>query len=90
VVDEGASIAGYVTLRVKDGSARIGLIAVDHAWRERGYGGRLIQAALRHAASRDAQRMVVATQARNVDAIRVYERHGFRVGGVGLWFHRWF
>lgn len=90
VAIDAGRINGYVTVVIDGDVARIGLIAVDSRARGRGHGGRLVEAALQYASERGARQMLVATQAGNIEALRLYERHGFRTARVGLWFHRWF
>ncbi len=90
VATDEEGISGYVTVVIEGDSSRIGLIAVDPAARGRGHGSRLVQAAIDHASKYGASQMRVATQSVNIDALRLYERRGFRVGRVGLWYHRWF
>ena len=50
----------------------------------------LCESAVAWCAERGANRMTVATQARNVPALRTFERVGLVVANVGLWFHKWY
>ncbi len=82
---------GYITLAVESpGCARIGLIAVEKTLRGQGAGIQLLDAALRTAAEMGAAIIRVATQGTNVPALKLYERAGFRVCNVKIWFHKWF
>jgi ribosomal protein S18 acetylase RimI-like enzyme len=90
VVDGPDGPAGYVALRVdEEGTGHIALIAVASTQRGRGYGERLIVEGVRWLASRGASRVEVITQGAEADSIRFYERCGFSVLRVELWFHRW-
>lgn len=90
VVDGPDGPAGYVALRADaDGIGHIGLIAVSAVHRGRGYGERLVAEGLRWLASREVARVQVVTQGADPAAIRFYERCGFSVSAVELWFHRW-
>jgi dTDP-4-amino-4,6-dideoxy-D-galactose acyltransferase len=90
VVDGPDGPAGYVALRVDAlGVGRIGLIAVSSVHRGRGYGERLVFEGLRWLASRGVSRAEVVTQGAHAGSVRFYERCGFSVHRVELWFHRW-
>jgi dTDP-4-amino-4,6-dideoxy-D-galactose acyltransferase len=82
---------GYVTLAMESpGCARIGLIALEEALRGQGVGSQLLDAALRSAVEIGAENIRVATQGTNVPALKLYEKAGFRVRDVKIWFHKWF
>jgi dTDP-4-amino-4,6-dideoxy-D-galactose acyltransferase len=82
---------GYITLAMESpGCARIGLIAVEKTLRGQGAGSQLLDAALRTAVEMGAKKIRVATQGTNVPALKLYEKAGFRVRDVKIWFHRWF
>jgi ribosomal protein S18 acetylase RimI-like enzyme len=57
--------------------------------RGRGAGGRLLAAADGRATARGAARLSVVTQGHNVEALRIYEKHGFRIEGLNLFYHVW-
>ena len=88
--DNGAVAGGYVTLAKEGESARIGLIAVAESLRGRGGGRILLDAAMTAAAELGAKKIRVVTQGTNVAALKLYEKAGFRVCDVKIWFHRWF
>jgi dTDP-4-amino-4,6-dideoxy-D-galactose acyltransferase len=79
--------AGYVSVHA-DGS--IGLIGVDPDARGRGLGRELVLGAVAWCRDRGLGEVSVVTQARNVPALRTFERCGFLARDVGLWFHKWF
>jgi len=82
---------GYVNLSNENREiARIGLIAVEESQRGRGCGRMLLNAAMVLAADQGAKKIRVATQGTNVAALKLYEKAGFRVCDVKIWFHRWF
>lgn len=84
-------VGGYVTFAQESSEvARIGLIAVADSLRGRGGGGMLLDAAMSAAAEQGAKKIRVATQGTNVAALKLYEKAGFRVCDVKIWFHRWF
>jgi dTDP-4-amino-4,6-dideoxy-D-galactose acyltransferase len=82
--------AGYVTVRrTPNGTARVGLVAIDPARRGAGHGAGLLAAAKQWCAARDIRQLTVVTQGRNAAAVRFYERAGFAAESVGFWYHRW-
>jgi dTDP-4-amino-4,6-dideoxy-D-galactose acyltransferase len=92
VAEHESRPAGYVSCHLDDAgrSASIGLIAVAAFARQLGLGRALVDGAVAWCAARGAQEMRVVTQGRSVEAVRLYERCGFRVESLGLWFHRWY
>ena len=57
-------------------------MAVREAQQGRGIGGHLLRAALALLASEDADVVRVATAAADIDNLRFYQRHGFRMLAV--------
>jgi dTDP-4-amino-4,6-dideoxy-D-galactose acyltransferase len=90
VAHRDGRVAGYVTVNRVGDNCEIGLIAVAEEFRGKGVGADLVLAANDWARSRDAWRMTVVTQGANRDALRTFERCGFRVCGMELWLHRWY
>jgi dTDP-4-amino-4,6-dideoxy-D-galactose acyltransferase len=92
VVERDGRAAGYVTCHVDRGAgtAAIGLVAVAPEARRRGLGGTLVAGALTWCDAHGVARLTGATQGRNVTAIRVFERSGFRTESVALWLHGWY
>ena len=83
--------AGYLTCHLR-GERRgdIGLVAVAAEARGQGLGRALLDRALAWFAEQDVDEVTVATQARSVDAQRLYQSAGFRVSKAGIWHHLWF
>jgi ribosomal protein S18 acetylase RimI-like enzyme len=65
-------------VRMADGTAGIRATAVDPGARGRGIGGALVDAAIELAASGGARSVALHTAPAMRDAMRLYERHGFR------------
>lgn len=89
VAERDGRVAGYVTANAEGDTSEIGLIAVADGQRERGVGADLVHGAADWARAKDAKRMTVVTQGSNVDALRTFERCGFRVANMQWWLHRW-
>lgn len=82
---------GFVTCHLEgEDAARIGLLGVGENARGMRLGGSLVAEALDRAARDGRTRMRVATQARNVAALRLYERAGFATRDVRVFYHGWY
>ena len=89
--NEKEIIKGYITFTLESlDVARIGLIAVEDHYRGRGVGAKLLNKTIATSKKMNAKKMIVVTQATNTSALRLYEKAGFRVNDVKLWFHKWF
>ena len=88
---EGEIVKGYLTFIMESlDIAKIGLIAVEDDYRGRGVGSELLNKTIAMSKKLNAKKLVVVTQATNTSALRLYEKAGFRISGVKLWFHKWF
>jgi dTDP-4-amino-4,6-dideoxy-D-galactose acyltransferase len=91
VLDVDRCAQGYVTCSmVGPQRGQIGLLAVAPAARGKGASGHLIRASLAWFAQRGAVEAITVTQGRNISAARAYERCGFTIEAMQLWYHRWF
>ena len=79
-----------VTLNSTADAGQIGLLGVGPEARGKGAGQALVNGALAWAAQRGAQKAIVVTQARNIAAQRLYQRCGFMVHSIELWYHKWY
>lgn len=86
---EGNRPAGYITCAIKQGVGDIGLIAVDPMARRTGLGTSLLAEAARWSSEQGANRVSVVTQGCNIAALRMYQRNGFAIESIQLWFHWW-
>lgn len=83
--------AGYLSCHLPDASTgQIGLVGVRSDSSGLGLGQALVNHALSWFAQQNVRRVRVATQARNSQAQRLYERCGFLTQSFQLWYHRWF
>jgi N-acetylglutamate synthase-like GNAT family acetyltransferase len=82
-------VVGVITLSCTGGVGQIGLFAVDHEWRARGIGGRLLTAARVQARGCGCSSLIVVTQGTNALACRRYESAGFALHGAQDIFHFW-
>jgi GNAT superfamily N-acetyltransferase len=86
---DGAAV-GYITLDYASPSdSRIGLFAVGPEARGRGIGRQLVRCGLEWLRSQGAAESRVVTQGRNLGALKLYQKAGFRVEMLQLWYHLW-
>lgn len=85
----GDRLVGVVTWQCEEGRdrAELAVLVVDSGHRGRGIGGALTEASVAAARDAGAAVMWLLTTNDNLDALRLYQRHGFRlarlrVGGV--------
>jgi len=78
---EEGRLAGALASRTMAGEAEILNLAVDAAWRRRGVGRRLMEAALDEAARRQARRVFLEVRESNAGARAFYARLRFAEGG---------
>jgi dTDP-4-amino-4,6-dideoxy-D-galactose acyltransferase len=91
VCEQAGRPVGYVTCTLTgQGLGHIGLFGVHPQWQGRGIGTALIAQALTWFASRLVTEARVVTQGRNIPALCLYQRSGFSVNTMQLWYHRWF
>ena len=86
IAEDGGRLAGVLTYVVADGGCEILTLHAAAQWR--GTGTTLIEAVERVARDAGCTRLWLLTTNDNVDALRFYQRRGFRlaalnVGGVG-------
>lgn len=81
VAENGGAVAGHLVLRMAGDEAEILNVAVAHAARRRGIASALISTALAAAEARRAQRVFLEVRESNRAAVRLYQRHQFRLAG---------
>jgi dTDP-4-amino-4,6-dideoxy-D-galactose acyltransferase len=82
--------AAYLTCHYKDQESQIGLIGVSADHQGKGLGSMLVQSFVAWSRAQGATRAKVVTQGRNVNANRLYQKHGFLLASQQIWYHRWF
>jgi dTDP-4-amino-4,6-dideoxy-D-galactose acyltransferase len=70
--------------------ARIGLVGVAADQQGKGVGRSLVFGALAWFHKAGSKEVEVATQGRNLEAQRLYQRCGFLTSRVSVWYHKWF
>jgi dTDP-4-amino-4,6-dideoxy-D-galactose acyltransferase len=83
---------GYTSVHLKknDNTAEIGLVGVHPEFRGRGMGKDLQLWVLMNLKNMNINSVEVATQGRNVYAQNLYQKCGYRVKSINLWYHKWY
>lgn len=89
VAEASGSVLGYTTCHLKTGTGSLGLVGVHPAAQGQQVGRHLVHHALEWFRNQGVERVEVVTQGRNQRAVRFYQRMGFLISNVELWFHRW-
>jgi ribosomal protein S18 acetylase RimI-like enzyme len=79
VAVEGDAIVGVATEGLDDGATELLVLAVARRHKGRGLGGRLVEAVAERASARGSRLVWLVTTNDNLDALRLYQRHGFRL-----------
>jgi len=91
VADEKEKPVGFISCHLRsDNKGSIGLVGVDQSMRGKGIGNDLLMASYRWFADQHIDTISVVTQARNIEAQRLYQSVGMKTRKVELWYHKWF
>ncbi len=88
-VGEPHAPRGFVTLKIREQEASVGLIAIDSSCRGEGLGRRLMLRSLEQAARVGCRRLTVATQKENTGACAFYRRLGMSPIEISSIYHCW-
>ena len=92
VAELNGEAVGYITCHLDCGqpAGRIGLVAVDDRVQAMGVGRSLTIDALKWFQLRGVDDIFVVTQGRNYPALYLYNRVGFAISSIQLWYHKWY
>ena len=82
-------IVGFVTIKIKDLEAEIGLIAVDPKYQGIGIGQGLIDSTINYSLRKGIKKIVVSTQGNNLQAIAFYTKKDFKITKTKIITHLW-
>lgn len=88
VIKEKKEIYGFITLRVRQEKASIGLIGVAPDYHGKGIGKKLIKLAESYCSARSVMYMTVSTQMSNLTAANLYIKTGFSATEASHWFYK--
>lgn len=81
--------AGYLTCHRRPEGGQIGLVGVDSKRQGSGAGTAMVAGAVKWFREAGLADVSVATQARNAGGLKLYQKAGFSVRSIELWFHKW-
>jgi predicted GNAT family acetyltransferase len=91
VIDADNQLAAFTSVSVKtEGKAQIGLVGTREAWRGKGLSLELQRFISEELRNEDIMEIEVVTQGRNIPAQNLYQRAGYFVKSIDLWYHKWF
>lgn len=91
VIDADNQLAAFTSVGVVvDGKAQIGLVGTREAWRGKGLSLELQRFISEELRDKDILEVEVVTQGRNIPAQNLYQRAGYFVKSIDLWYHKWF
>ena len=80
---------GLVTVTVQDSLGKIGLLAVNPAFRGQGWGSKLVKSAEAHVLENGATHLQIPTQKSNIPACKLYESLGYLLEREEYVYHYW-
>lgn len=91
VIDVEGQLGAYSSVSVKgDGKAQIGLVGTQPAWRGKGLSLELQRFISHELREEGIEEVEVVTQGRNIPAQNLYQKSGYYVRSIDLWYHKWF
>lgn len=82
------TISGFVTVRIRDCEATIGLIGVATPFQGQGVGKKLLELVQGYCVAKKATIIKVATQTSNISAANLYSKTGFAIADISYWFYK--
>lgn len=91
VIDADTQLAAFTSVSSKtEGKAQIGLVGTQESWRGKGLSLELQRFISEQLRNEDIAEVEVVTQGRNIPAQNLYQRAGYYVRSIDLWYHKWF
>jgi dTDP-4-amino-4,6-dideoxy-D-galactose acyltransferase len=90
VYKSAGKIEGMITGKIHNGKAVIGLVAASKTFQGKGVGTKLILAAESAWLKCGIQKIEVATQKANIEAMKFYIRRGYQIKAITPIYHIWF
>ena len=87
---KSGTVEAYITCHLNDQKGEIGLIAVDALARGMRIGYSLVLKSINWFRENGAESIEVVTQGGSQPAINLYQKAGFQMSNLQLWFHKWF
>lgn len=88
ILKDNNNIAGFVTIRLIEHEAIIGLIGVAQSFQGQGNGKKLLQLVEQYCIAKRVEKITVATQVSNIAAANLYSKHKFMLSDISYWFYK--
>lgn len=88
VIKNDDAISGFVTVKVREEEATVGLIGVALPYQGQGLGKKLLALAESYCIAKKARVIKVATQTSNISAANLYSKNGFAIADISYWFYK--
>ncbi|ASM48714.1 hypothetical protein PESP_a0464 [Pseudoalteromonas espejiana DSM 9414] len=88
VIKNDDDISGFVTVRIQEEEATIGLIGVALPYQGQGLGKKLLALVESYCIAKKANVIKVATQTSNISAANLYSKNGFAIADISYWFYK--
>jgi dTDP-4-amino-4,6-dideoxy-D-galactose acyltransferase len=88
VVRLDGQVAGFITVKLREKNARVGLLAVADKFQGMGVGKKLVALAEAFSSKRYAQKLFIATQMSNTSAMSLYALLGYRIESTSYWLYK--
>lgn len=82
VCEENGKVIGFITYVIIYERAEIIDIIIDLDYRKKGYGFNLLKSAIAEIKKHDVENITLEVNSNNVSAIKLYEKHGFKVVAI--------
>ena len=90
VWDDQGEASAYVTAKLQSNKVgAIELVGLAPRLQGKGYGKQLIAAALNFFSSNGMEAAETVTQGRNLHALKLYQKCGFFIQSIEMWYHKW-
>lgn len=89
VAEQNGQPVGYFSCHRQGAQGQVGLVGMSAEAHGKGLGQYLTQRAMQWFVEQDVESVDVVTQGRNIAAQRLYQRCGFLIRSVQLWYHKW-
>jgi dTDP-4-amino-4,6-dideoxy-D-galactose acyltransferase len=91
VISVDGQLAAYTSVCViTETKAQIGLVGTQAQWRGKGLSLELQRFISHELRDEGIEELEVVTQGRNIPALRLYQRAGYFIQSIDLWYHKWF
>lgn len=91
VISIDGQLGAYTSVSVKtETHAQIGLVGTQSDWRGKGLSLELQRFISHELREEGIEELEVVTQGRNIPAQRLYQRAGYFIHSIDLWYHKWF